>query len=338
MARNKIKILGMRYRIIFILSLLYFSGCKCREGSSFSQEDIQRSWKENKKILFQTILPDDWIRQPIQEFSYYDIQGRVDIEEDMYKKILEYEPISLSSIQWKNTERPENTENEFKIYLFNFKDTLHAFGAYSRIRKPDLPLYVHKGLTHPSQGVYLVGKLILFRSHFLWIIRHAVTDLVLLEKIVDSISKQVRNEELKHPLLDALPQSNRIPRSEYYKKENFSDLPYFKNCVSAKYDPHESINIFICASENPDQSNKSFSSYKKYLSSALALEEPSIKRKRFIRQERSIHVEYFSYTTSSYELSSLFKHGQYIFGIKGTNSQKYAFAIANQIMDKIGFQ
>ena len=217
---NKIRVFSIRYRIFFIVSL-FFIAChgrieKCSKEGVFSQEETQRSWEENKKLFPRNKILTDWKSLSFREFDHNDLKEKVNNEvTDIYKKIIEYEPISLSLFGWSHSDR------SLKISVFNFKNTLNAFGAYSKFRKPSLPLYGHRLLTSPSEAVYLSERLIVFRSHFLWIIDHTKKDLALLEKILDFMLSQAPNEELKHILLDALPASDRVVGSLYYRKKTF---------------------------------------------------------------------------------------------------------------------
>ena len=322
----------MKYRIFFITSLFYFSACQCGKEVSFSQKETQRSWEESRELLLENVMPNDWAAHPVQEFDHY---GIIEVESEqtgIYKKIIEYEPISLSLFTWIRLNR------SFKIHIFNFQNTLDAFGAYSRLRKPGLPSYAHRLLTPPSEAFYLPERLVVFRSHFLWIIEHALEDLALLKKVLNFMSSQVPNDELKHIPLDTLPVSNRVIGSEYYKKKNFLGLEHLRNCASAKYDPQESISIFICESGNKKEAKKGLLSHRDHVEYGLALGKPLVKTKEFSRQDRTLRVKYFFYTSGNYELYSFFTYDQYIFGITGSSSEAYTFAIANQIMEQLAFR
>ena len=358
------------YCFIFTLAgaCIFLLSCRGKNQAGYTQAEIDASWKRTSQLLTQSFSQDKFQNGELKFLKKLEANSLEDIKniqnkqggniyENIYDKVIGYNPLSFVEAEWVDTQevvkgakepKPKeeekrtqniNNTNYIRILIFDMGNSMDSYGAYSRMSNENIPVYAHPLLTPPSEGTYLEGLLIIYHGDYLCLIEHSIKQLDLLKSFTTLFLKQMPNQpnqkEIKNNLLSTLPKGGLIQRSQIYTKRKVFKWPHLSECVTGKYAPHGSLQVFICDLKDESKGLSAFNQHIEYVEKDMSLAKPKSLEKEFKRESKVYKVNYFFYNAANYELHGIFHHGAFVFGILGASSEDYALAITNEILDNL---
>ncbi len=326
--KKSVKILEI-FVSLFLLGVL---SCRDKNHPNYNQAQVEKSFKGSVQIIED--ISEGWEIVSKNQFTYDNIQKLIDpFDNRIYQSVLVYDPISLTTVEYKNQEA-----GHLRLSIFEMNLPLDAWGAYSRLRNPSIPDYSHPLLVGFSEGFYLEGRIVLYRGTHLIFIDHSLTQLPLMKGFTTKLLKTIPDQPYDRSFIQSLPKGQLIKSSVRYHKKKWPIVDDFSRCVAGLYLPHGTARVFICQLDNPKQSRVAFQKYRKRLENEMGLGKSKINTKKFVIRGKALKVDYFFYNARNYELHGIFLFQKFIFGTMGNPSQKLSLAQGNEILGNISFR
>ncbi len=222
------------------------------------------------------------------------------IEESVMEYMLEYQ------IDWGFQGRYLAGKDSVIIVLSIFRAPrqIMAFGYYAVDKSPSLKFY------DLGFEAYQSGNFILC-WYGNYIIKAETNDSLkisekYLKKAVQTAQKLLPKQKRHTPILDALPEKDRVKHSEKFYLRRWLDQSYFRNIYYADYyTPQGYSRIFIIDNRTTAAADSNFWKYYAFLE----------KRKRILEEELRIDTDYFVVDEPLWGKTILAKKNQIIYGI-----------------------
>ncbi len=272
--------------ILLLILLIGTSGTV--RGHEFSPEEFQ------KKYLKKT----GWLANGEPRLlSGKDLLG---FEEDAMEYMLEYQ------IDWGFRARYLAGKDSVIVVLSVLwaPNQIMAFGFYAVDKSPSLKFY------KLGFEAYQSGNFILC-WYGQYIIKAESSDSLkisekYLKQAVRTAQKLLPKQKRRTPILDALPEKNRVKHSEKFYLRRWLDQPYFRNIYYADYyTPQGYSRIFIIDNGTTAAADSNFWKYYAFLE----------KRQRILEEELRIDTDYFVVDEPLWGRTILAKKNQIIYGI-----------------------
>lgn len=198
------------------------------------------------------------------------------------------------------------------LTVFRAPSQMMAFGFYSAPKSPSLPFF-----DVGFESYFTRGKLFCWYGRFVLVSETADTlknSEKYLKDCVENIVKLLPAQKRKTPILDALPEKNRVAHSEKFYVHHWLDQNYFENIYYADYYTKEGYSrIFIIDNKTTAAADSNFWKYYSFIK----------KNARILDEQLNIATDYFVVEEPLWGKTLLAKKNQIIYGILDFRNKKW---------------
>lgn len=225
-------------------------------------------------------------------------------------------------INWEMHHREKNFSIYFRLY--SAPGQAKAFGLYSVEKSPSLRFYRvgFESFRSGDQFICWYGKFVLLvqlvnsipgaEKHF--------------KKLAGNIIHLLPRQKPKLPILEALPDKDRVKHSEKFYQGHWLDQPYFRNIYYADYaTPDGYCRIFIIDNRTTSSADSNFWRYFTFIKTkAEILDEPF-----------EINTDYFAVDEPLWGKTILAKKNQIIYGILDYHRREWVEERMAEILNRL---
>ena len=200
-----------------------------------------------------------------------------------------------------------------KLRLFTLPSQVEAFGFYSRDKTPSLN-FVEIGY----QSYFLRQRLVSWYSSY--VIYTETTDTLpnrekYLKDFAEEFIRLLPKKKKNTPILDCLPEKQRVKFSEKFYTQRWLDQEFFRNIYYADYYTSAGYSrIFIIDNLNTETADSNFWKYRNYMKLYSAVINDTLK----------IQTDYFVVNDPLWGLTILAKKNKIIYGVLDYHEKKWA--------------
>lgn len=215
--------------------------------------------EENQQIDFEILVEDmqkaqKWI--PQAEPEYLDEAGLLSLQDVSIDNLLEYEV--RKGFRWKLSPRSDSLS--FLLSIFEMPSQTSAFGVYSAKKSPSMKFF-EIGFESFLSG----NRLLTWYGNYVLIVSGSDSGQTR-EKVVKELTEDVVHfvprQKPRIPLLESLPEKNRVKHSEKFYRNHWLDQDYFRNIFYADYyTPDGYSRIFIIDNRSTAAADSNFWRY-----------------------------------------------------------------------------
>ncbi len=208
--------------------------------------------------------------------------------------------------------------------IFQAPSQIMAFGFYSVQKSPSLEFF-----DFGFESYLAGGKLFSWYGNYVVLSEMADTlkeNMKYLKDIVKQVVRRLPKQKRRTPILDALPEKNRVEHSEKFYVHRWLDQNYFENIYYADYYANDEYSrIFIIDNGTTAAADSNFWRYYSFMK----------KNSRLVNDTLEVATDYFVVDEPLWGRTLLAKKNQIIYGILNYRNKKWTEDRLQDVLNKL---